>query len=112
MSLSTRRRRRAPSNSTSSPVPGRPLRTTDFGNGSNEKLSPLRRGLFGASGIARVPGMKRFVLAFFCSAAASTAAAAPIALDPANDAFERQIATRFPAGAGFAAAKADLEADG
>src|SRR5512132_2235318 len=56
--------------------------------------------------------MKALLLALPFLAVSGSALAAPITFDEANLPFERQIAQRYPLGAKFAEAKADLEASG
>lgn len=56
--------------------------------------------------------MKLLFLALPFVLHAGFAAAAPVTLDEANLVFETQIAQRYPLGAGFSQARADLEANG
>jgi hypothetical protein len=56
--------------------------------------------------------MKAFFLALPLVLFASAASAEPVKLEEANLAFEFQIAQRYPVGARFSEAKADLEANG
>lgn len=56
--------------------------------------------------------MKSLLVAIPLLLIVDAAAAAPLALDEGNSAFEAQVAQRYPLGATFTEAKADLEANG